>query len=70
MYHHYYVHTSTDNHGDYEVHQDGCDHMPNASNRQYLGYFTSCAQAVSQAKANGHRTADGCYWCCRECHTS
>ncbi|AVE42459.1 TPA: hypothetical protein ACPUIE_003427 [Proteus mirabilis] len=70
MYHHYYVHTSTDNHGDYEVHQDGCDHMPNASNRQYLGYFTSCAQAVSQAKANGYRTADGCYWCCRECHTS
>ncbi|WP_109395518.1 hypothetical protein [Proteus terrae] len=70
MYHHYYVHTSTDNHGDYEVHQDGCDHMPNASNRQYLGYFTSCHQAVSQAKANGYRTADGCYWCCRECHTS
>ncbi|CRL65457.1 hypothetical protein [Proteus penneri] len=70
MYHHYYVHTSTDNHGDYEVHQDGCDHMPNASNRQYLGYFTSCTQAVSQAKANGYRTADGCYWCCRECHTS
>lgn len=57
-------------HGDYEVHQDGCSHMPNESNRQYLGYFTSCVQAVSQAKVNGYRTADGCYWCCRECHMS
>lgn len=66
----YYVHKFTDNHGDYEVHKEGCNHMPDVLNRERLGLFSNCAQAVAKAKIDGYRTADGCYWCCRECHTS
>lgn len=66
----YYVHTSTDNHGEYEVHKEGCSHLPTILNREYLGLFSNCTQAVAQAKAKGYKTADGCYWCCQACHRS
>ncbi|PHM51430.1 MULTISPECIES: hypothetical protein [unclassified Xenorhabdus] len=67
---HYYVHTETDNQGDYEVHHAGCLHIPLARNREYLGYFSSCTLAVARAKEIGYKTADGCYWCSPACHTS
>ncbi|MBD2802460.1 hypothetical protein ID854_18930 [Xenorhabdus sp. M] len=66
----YYVHTQTDNHGDYEVHREGCTHMPLTRNREYLGNFSTCVLAVAKAKQLGYRTADGCYWCSPSCHTS
>ncbi|CDM89686.1 hypothetical protein [Xenorhabdus bovienii] len=65
----YYVHTKTDKQGDHEVHSEGCNHMPLDENRVHLGDFTSCQSAVKEAKRRGY-SADGCYWCSSECHTS
>ncbi|KGP41741.1 hypothetical protein LR61_21445 [Morganella morganii] len=66
----YYVHTLKDAQGDYEVHRDGCAHMPSAPNRKSLGSFFTCTAAVQSAKNLGYTPTNGCYWCCRECHTS
>lgn len=66
----YYVHTLKDAQGDYEVHKDGCSHMPIILNRRLLGDFFTCAAAVQAAKSLGYVSANGCYWCSRECHTS
>lgn len=66
----YYVHTTTDGQGDYEVHKEGCTRMPAQHNRRYLGDFASCTHAVNEAKGQGFIPANGCYWCSRPCHTS
>lgn len=64
----YYVNTNAQSNGDHEVHKDGCDHMPDASNRKYLGVFSNCFDAVKEAKKT-YLKADGCYYCCNACHT-
>lgn len=64
----YYVNTNAQSNGDHEVHKDGCTHMPDISNRKYLGNFSNCRDAVNEAKKT-YSTADGCYYCCNECHT-
>ncbi|PYZ59678.1 hypothetical protein DNK63_11365 [Providencia rettgeri] len=66
----YYVHTSKDAQGDYEVHREGCNHMPTILNRKLLGDFYTCAAAVQMARSLGYVPANGCYWCSKECHTS
>lgn len=65
----YYVNKNSQSNGDHEVHERGCGHMPNPENRLYLGDFTSCRPAVREAKKY-YDTADGCYYCCNECHNS
>jgi hypothetical protein len=66
----YYVNKNQQSNGDYEVHKTGCSYMPNIGNAHYLGEFNSCEPAVQKAKQLGYYTADGCYFCCRPCHTS
>lgn len=39
------------------------------SDRTYLGDFTSCSPAVTQANVT-HYPANGCAYCCPACHTS
>lgn len=63
---HYYVNNLAQPNGDHEVHRDGCDHMP--SNRTYLGVHSTCQSAVAVARQS-YRTANGCYWCAKACHT-
>lgn len=59
--------------GDHEVHNatTGCSYMPDPVNQIDLGYHNSCQEAVADAK---RRWADyrinGCYYCCKPCHTS
>jgi len=55
--------------GDHEVHVDGCGHGANLVNQIPLGFYTSCAPAVADARRRfpGHRI-DGCYWCSNSCH--
>jgi hypothetical protein len=65
----YYVNTNPQANGDHEVHVEGCNFMPHISNRKYLGVFSSCYPAVKKAKET-FPSANGCYYCCRECHTS
>lgn len=65
----YYVNKNAQDNGDHEVHTTGCDWMPKPENRTYLGEFSSCKPAVTEAKKT-YTKADGCYHCCRDCHTS
>ncbi|MES2486264.1 MAG: hypothetical protein V4581_10015 [Bacteroidota bacterium] len=65
----YYVNNNAQANGDHEVHKSGCCHMPLSHNRTYLGLYSSCKDAVTEAKKT-HKQANGCYYCCQACHTS
>jgi hypothetical protein len=65
----YYVNKNAQDNRDHEVHKDGCGFMPEPENRIYLGNYNNCRDAVKKAK-NYYAQADGCYYCCPECHTS
>ncbi|PLX41243.1 MAG: hypothetical protein C0608_06480 [Deltaproteobacteria bacterium] len=54
---------------DHEVHVWDCEHGPDEWNKLDLGNFPSCHGAMAKAKLL-YPTADGCYYCSRECHTS
>ncbi|WP_343224791.1 hypothetical protein [Pelagicoccus sp. SDUM812005] len=59
--------------GDYEVHNatSGCQYMPLPQNQVDLGYHASCHGAVLHAKRQWpNERINGCFWCCRACHTS
>lgn len=51
-----------------EVHVDNCSTNPHPSNLIYLGFFSNCREAVQAARSPYPTTADGCYYCTRECH--
>ncbi len=65
----YYVNKNQQANGDHEVHVIGCLKMPDQQNQIYLGKFPNCRPAVTEAKKQ-YPTANGCYLCSRECHTS
>lgn len=65
----YYVNKNAQSNGDHEVHTKDCSWLPIADNRIYLGDFSSCHTAVSEAKKY-YDDVDGCYYCCESCHTS
>jgi len=65
----YYVNKNRQTNGDHEVHKSGCSYLPDAENRLYLGYFSTCAEAVREAKKT-YSQSNGCYYCCNACHTS
>jgi len=68
----YIVNGNTQPNGDHEVHDEsstrGC--LPDRENRVALGFFFSCAGAVSEAKRRGYTRANGCAYCAASCHTS
>ena len=55
--------------GDNEIHTYNCPHPPLHQNREGLGHFSTCREAVRMAKQKYPR-ANGCYYCVPECHTS
>jgi hypothetical protein len=63
----YYVNKNAQPSGDHEVHKEGCSFMPAAENRLYLGDFSSCHPAVREAEKY-YTSADGCYFCCKDCN--
>lgn len=65
----YYVNRNAQLNGDHEVHTTNCIYLPSVENRLYLGYFSSCAEAVREAKKT-YSQSNGCIYCCRPCHTS
>jgi hypothetical protein len=65
----YYVNKNGQANGDHEVHVSGCGYMPLVDNRIYLGDFTSCGPAVTEAKKH-YAQSNGCYYCSNPCHTS
>jgi hypothetical protein len=64
----YYVNKNAQTTGEHEVHKEGCEWMPLAENRIYLGEFYSCSSALRKAREY-YDNVDGCYYCCKECHT-
>lgn len=65
----YLVNKNAQYNGDHEVHREDCNHLPHPENRKDLGIFYNCHDAVKKAKEYDS-DADGCYYCCNECHTS
>ena len=65
----YCVNKNAQINGDHEVHKYSCEWLPIVANRQYLGIFDNCFDAVREAKKYYPTTADGCKHCSPECHT-
>jgi hypothetical protein len=61
----YYV----NNNGDHEVHEENCNRKTSYGSYKDLGYHHNCQSAVIEAQKT-YPTADGCYYCCNECHTT
>lgn len=65
----YYVNKNAQSNGDHEVHTEDCKYLPNSDNRKYLGEFTNCAAAITEAKKTYYKS-NGCKTCSNSCHTS
>jgi len=65
---HYYVNKNAQPTGEHEVHTENCQYLPDINNRQYLGYFDGCREAIQEAKKY-YSNVDGCYYCSILCHT-
>lgn len=65
----YYVNRNAQANGDHEVHVSTCSRLPEPENRLYLGEFSTCHGAVTEAKKH-YAQSNGCYYCSNPCHTS
>jgi len=65
----YIVNKNAQTNGDHEVHVITCERLPLKENRHHLGNFESCKEALVIAKGYNSE-ADGCAYCCHECHES
>lgn len=67
------VNSNAQPNGDHEVHDTsaGCSFMPLPENRIDVGIHSSCHGAVVFARhvLPGARV-NGCYYCCKACHTT
>ncbi len=56
--------------GEHEVHNldENCTHLPLPENRKDLGRHRDCHSAIEKAKEY-YDVVDGCYYCCKDCHT-
>ena len=66
MLYKYYVNDNAQVTGEREVHREDCSFLP--GDRTYLGEFSNCEEALEKA-GEYYNKVDGCYFCCRECHT-
>ncbi len=65
----YYFNDNTDDKGRHEVHTKDCYHGASPLNRTYIGYYSTCSEAIRAAKAeHPFKSFDGCYYCCNSCH--
>ena len=70
--HKYIINKNPQSTGEHEVHRDDCtcSHMPDHSNRIDLGLHSNCQSAVAEAKGRyPNHVIDGCFYCCKPCHT-
>ncbi len=65
----YFVNKQQQSNGEHEVHKEGCSKMPIDKDRKFLGFFNRCKDAVSEALKE-YPTANGCFECIPDCHTS
>lgn len=64
----YVMNKNPQSNGDHEVHETTCTHKPNPENQYPLGWHPNCKSAVAKAKTI-NPLADGCKYCCPDCHT-
>ncbi len=64
----YFVNDKAQPTGEHEVHKEGCSYMPGDRNRQPVGSHDNCQAALIAAQAF-YSAVDGCFYCCRACHT-
>ena len=64
----YLVNAETDDKGNHEVHTSTCTHLPKAQHRRTLGAFSGCHTALAAARRY-YNKVDGCYYCCKPCHS-
>jgi len=64
----YYLNKRAQANGQHEVHKEGCLFFPNPEHALYLGVYTSCHEAVAEAKRKFNELSNGCYTCARECN--
>lgn len=65
----YYFHKNKDSKGNHEVHTSNCSYLPTNENREYIGSYNNCSDAINAAKhSHPQKSFDGCYWCSRTCH--
>lgn len=65
----YIYNANVDDKGNHEVHDLTCPHLPDVSNRESIGTFMGCRQAILAAKiATGKNNFDGCKHCSPDCH--
>lgn len=66
----YYLNLNAQSNGDHEVHDENCSYLPTL-NRDYLGMFNNCQDAVKKAKEkHPYKRINGCKYCSKPCHTS
>ena len=65
----YYVNNNAQYNGDHEVHNEDCSYLSSIVSKKYLGEFSNCKPAVTEAKKT-YSKSNGCYYCSNECHTS
>lgn len=63
----YYVNKNAQPTGEHEVHTSTCHRLPDENNRLFLGCFTTCEEALREARKH-YPNVDGCYYCCPKCH--
>lgn len=64
----FYINLKPLENGDYEMHRSGCNQLPNPTSRFYVGLFTTCNEALKEAK-KAFPESNGCRICCKSCHT-
>lgn len=64
----YYVNKRAQTNGDHEVHSDSCFYISKIKEKEFLGLFDNCVEAVAKAKLIYSR-ANGCAFCSPACHT-
>ncbi|MGE0078610.1 MAG: hypothetical protein AB7S48_12185 [Bacteroidales bacterium] len=65
----FYIDLKSKDEGVYEMHRSKCTHLPNTENRYYLGLFSTCKEAIKEAKKAFPQTK-GCEHCCNSCNIS
>lgn len=65
----YYVNNTAQKNGDHEVHIDDCQYFKSIVSKKYLGKFSNCKSAVTEAKKT-YSQSNGCKTCCPDCHTT
>lgn len=64
----YCVNRHPESNGDHEVHNLSCERLPKPENRQDLGSYETCSEAVRIAMRYFSQS-NGCYYCSRDCNT-